>query len=266
MDRYIKGEEVESSALKHVWQDTTGLTEEFDLTISEEFFRAVRTVNSKLSPERRLRVLLGDPPIEWEKVRTFEDVLKWGDQRDFYAADLIRREVLAKQRRALVIYGRGHFQRKNARTNFETDDFLAGILTRGQPGKVFNIWPVGGTEELQRLPVGVAAWRVPSLALLKGTGLGTLDVSAYFPDDPRLAKQGERFAPIAREQWRAMRMEDQFDALLNLGPTLTLRQLSKEMCSDTGYVELRTSRMALAPGGQANANRLKQRCLTLAAR
>ena len=32
--------------------------------------------------------------------------------RDQFPADLIQREVLSKQRRALVVYGEGHFMRK----------------------------------------------------------------------------------------------------------------------------------------------------------
>jgi hypothetical protein len=53
--------------------------------------------------------VLGDPPIDWSAVRTTDDLTKWMNVRDTHAADLIRREVLEKRRRALVIYGGGHF-------------------------------------------------------------------------------------------------------------------------------------------------------------
>ena len=67
-------------------------------------------MNMSLPPERRLRVLLGDPPIDWDKVHTLEELRKWLN-RDAHAVDVIRREVLAKGRRALVIYGDEHLAR-----------------------------------------------------------------------------------------------------------------------------------------------------------
>jgi hypothetical protein len=227
------------------------------------FLLSMCATSSSLPRERPLRVLLGDPPIEWESVRTFEDVLKWGDARDLYAADLIRREVLAKHRRALVIYGRAHFQRKNERTNFETADFLAGLLERDGAEKLFTIWTTVGSDELMALPRDVSLWRVPSLASLRGTVLGALDFSTYSGSrDPRLQKRDGRFVPLSPDQWRPMRMEDQFDALLSLGPVLTYVGLSAFRCADTAYMEMRTGRMALAPGGQANVDRLKRYCAT----
>lgn len=63
MDRFVNGENIDDSELRRVWQDTTQLNTVWDTPIYEEFFRTVREVNSSLPAERRLRVLLGDPPI-----------------------------------------------------------------------------------------------------------------------------------------------------------------------------------------------------------
>jgi hypothetical protein len=73
----------------------------------------MREVNASLPRERRLRVLLRDPPVEWERVQTIRDVERRGS-REGHAADVIRREVLAKNRRALVVYGDDHLQRRSA--------------------------------------------------------------------------------------------------------------------------------------------------------
>jgi hypothetical protein len=61
-------------------------------------------------PERRLRILLGDPPIDWDPVKAKGDPGKWVALRDTFPAELIEREVLAKHRRALVVFGNMHFQ------------------------------------------------------------------------------------------------------------------------------------------------------------
>ena len=266
IDRFIRGEDVGSDMLRHVWQDTTALTFEFDVPLSEELFQAVRSVNARLPRERQVRVLLGDPPIEWENVRTFADMLRWGDQRDFFAADLIRREVLAKGRRALLIWGRGHFQRRNQRTNFESADWLAGLLESDDKTKMFSIFPVFATADagvepdVSMVQRDIVSWPVPSLAHVSGTQLGGADFETYFPSDSRFVKQGERFVPLPRDQWRTMPMEQQFDAVLYLGRRLNLARLSPSTCADAAYIDMRSSRMALAPDGQPNIARLKAHC------
>lgn len=70
MDRFISGEEISDRELRRVWQDTTMPNPLFDSPIYEEFLRAVRGVNASLPPEGQVRVLLGDPPIQWEHVTT----------------------------------------------------------------------------------------------------------------------------------------------------------------------------------------------------
>jgi len=76
MDRFLRGDNVRDEDLRHVWQDTTQVEYEWELPIYEAFFRAVRQVNASLPRERQLRVLLGDPPIQWENVHTGEDALR----------------------------------------------------------------------------------------------------------------------------------------------------------------------------------------------
>ena len=68
MDRFTSGEDVPSSLLRAVWQDTTQNSPVWDRPIYEELFREIRARNRDLPEERRLRVLLGDPPVDWTKV------------------------------------------------------------------------------------------------------------------------------------------------------------------------------------------------------
>jgi len=79
--------------------------------IYEEFFRTVREVNRSLPNTRHLRVLLGDPPVDWAKVTRWADLDPWLAERDRYPAELVRREVIEKQRRALLIFGSAHIFR-----------------------------------------------------------------------------------------------------------------------------------------------------------
>jgi hypothetical protein len=65
-----------------------------------------------------------------------------------------------------------------------------------------------------------------------------------------------------------MRMEDQFDAVLYLGPqsALTNARLSPALCADSGYVEMRMQRMALAGVPRTEGERFKQTCATIASK
>jgi hypothetical protein len=265
MDRFLRGDAVPDAALRQVWQNTTQAHTIWDVPIYEEFFRAVRAVNQPLARECQLRVVLGDPPIDWDLVHTREDFDKQMKEldRDRYPAELIRREVLRKGRRALIIYGDGHLARKHVLLNFEPSPFLLMQLERSGDA-TFTIWTETNID-LKNLQPDVAQWPKPSLASLRGTMLGAADFTSYIPPDtPRFANLGngpDLFSPLPRAQWRTLRMEDQFDAVLYLGPPsdMTMSQLSVALCADRTYMEMRLERMTLA-GMRRLVDRLKDYC------
>lgn len=53
VDRFTRGEEVPPESLRHVGQDTTQVEYTWDLPIYEQFFQAVRDVNSSLPGSRK---------------------------------------------------------------------------------------------------------------------------------------------------------------------------------------------------------------------
>ncbi len=65
MDRYVSGAPVARDDLRHVWEDTTQVSGIWLLPMYEQMLAEVRSVNSGLPSERRIRVLLGDPPVNW---------------------------------------------------------------------------------------------------------------------------------------------------------------------------------------------------------
>ena len=107
MDRFVGGEDVPHATLQQVWQNTTQAHEIWDVPIYEEFFQEVRKINAKLPKKRKLRVLLGDLPIDWDQIKTQDDLRKVV-RSDTVPAGIIEREVISKGRRALVIYGDMH--------------------------------------------------------------------------------------------------------------------------------------------------------------
>ena len=82
MDRYIRGEDVPQSALQRAWLDAVQGGTALDNDNTALFFSAVREANATVPAERQVRILLGDPPIDWENIRSASDYRKWVVQRD----------------------------------------------------------------------------------------------------------------------------------------------------------------------------------------
>jgi hypothetical protein len=91
-----------------------------------------------------------------------------------------------------------------------------------------------------------SSWPVPSLASVAGTTLGAEPVAPGAL--ARVAIRDRQFVPIPREQWADLAFDQQFDAVLYLGPSSTRTQTepSKAVCDEPGYVDTRLKRISLA--------------------
>jgi hypothetical protein len=264
VDRYVRGDNVPLDSLRPVWRDTTQPALIHDRPW-EAFYQTIRSVNASLPAEKRVRVLLGDPPIEWEHVKTPEEHRRWIEMRDTFPADLIQKEVLAKGRKALLTYGQMHFQRKNIGANYESEGPAETIVSRLENrggARVFSIF----TADVGALQPDVASWPSPSLAIVRGTVLGAADFTAYYPSEAmgRFAiKDGKPdfSAPIPREQWKTLRAEDQFDAVLYLGkgPSPAVEP-EPARCTDKADFLERLRRIAVSGLPPVEAERLKKFC------
>jgi hypothetical protein len=107
-DRYVNGENVPYTELRKVWSDTVGWFPTVQALGSINLYATVRAINQALPPEKRIKVWLGDPPIDWSQIKTNSDWLPLQAQRDDYPSELIKREILSKNKKALVIYGGAH--------------------------------------------------------------------------------------------------------------------------------------------------------------
>jgi len=187
IDRFVVGENVVAESLQRVWRETPQTV--------VKVIQRVRELNATLPKPRQLRVLLGEPPIDRDRANPISD-------RNRFAARVIEREVLGRRRRALLNYGSGHFVRRTESTSLVT------LLERNSRGKVFNIWT--NVASLGPLQDDVDSWPVPSLALVRDTPLGVANFASYFP--PTVFD-----IPIDLR----VPMQDQFDAVLYLGPITT---------------------------------------------
>jgi len=111
IDRYVNGEDVPFTELRHVWTDVVGwIPGPFALGYVN-FFANVRAVNLKLPAGHRIRVWLGDPKIDWSRINSFQDLQPILARRDENVASIIVDEILKKHKKTLLIMGTGHLVR-----------------------------------------------------------------------------------------------------------------------------------------------------------
>jgi hypothetical protein len=200
LDRYISGEYVPLAEVRRVWRDTSVSM----CSVSgfyEILFPLIRRINERLSPEKRLRMLAGDPPLNWSEVKDQSEVML---DRDANIATVMEKEVLSKHRRALMLFGTFHLFHSD-HTGPKQLESAVGRYERHYPGMTFVI--DGGIVSRSPIPVSVtnelearmAAWPVPSLIQnIKGTWLEgvsedyfsrMIDAYLYFgPTDLMLAE------------------------------------------------------------------------------
>jgi hypothetical protein len=172
LDRYIAGGDASLAEARLAWRNTTqpmcGLSGFY-----EELFPLVRQINRALPAGERLRVLAGDPPVDWSRVRSAADLRPYGD-RDGNIASVVEREVLARHRKALMIFGVRHlmhggggavgrYERKLETGNGSHLTYV--IMAHNGFG---NHSPL--TRRNDELERRLAAWPVPSLVSLRGRG------------------------------------------------------------------------------------------------
>ena len=126
----------------------------------------VRSLNARLAPDHRIRVIAGDPPIDWSAVTSpaDEDMNDW---RDAHFADLIGREVMQHHQRALILIGGAHISRRVIFPNS-----LIHLLDSRFPGQTW----VAGVLDPERIDpeIGIRLHTktVPAGAIVRNTWLG----------------------------------------------------------------------------------------------
>jgi hypothetical protein len=226
VDRFVAGEPVAARDLRRVWRDFFGWG--FDMPIYEQFFRTVRAVNRTLPPAQRLRVLLGDPPIDWSQIQftRIEDTYPWMGQRDDHYVEVVETQVLAPGYHGLLIAGMGHFVREWAARDGPYVHNTVQRLERKHPGFVHVVFPhIGFGAETNTLEPYLADWPIPSLISLRTTWLGELDAGVHFAN----------FLPAGAElppHKPGFTLRDMVDSYLYLGPK---HSLTRSTCNPAIY-------------------------------
>ncbi len=135
LDRYIRGATVPSAQLARVWRATAETTNGFcDAAPYPAFLAAIRTLNARLEPSARIRVLGGHPGPGA------------GPGIEGTAARVLENQVFGPHQNGLVIFGAAHFfldAPPAYYTSVGADMGLARRLNRDHPGQILTVIPIG---------------------------------------------------------------------------------------------------------------------------
>ena len=211
MDRYIAGEDVQPERLRPSWENVVGAPGGVAVAPYHGLFATVRSVNQTLPKDRRVRVLCGDPPIDWSRVETRDDIAPFLGFRDEHYASVVRYDVLALRRKALLIMGGGHFQRREGKPGVIEQQMILAFA------KPYVILPgsdiVGAYDDLDaRFQQQPAPW----LMEIKGSWLADLP---RWQESPLIG-----YPALNPPKTKVGTWEQAADAYLYLGPRDKLTQ------------------------------------------
>jgi hypothetical protein len=233
LDKYIAGENVPFAEVRHVWRETTVFQMCGASGFYDELFPLVRSLNQRLPASRRLRVVAADPPIDWNKIRSYDDLRPFFD-RDGSIASVMEREVLSKHHKALMLFGLFHLVHGggpgegDAVTRYE----------RHYPGRTFVISGGFGYfdadhESLESLTAPGGTW--PSLIKAKSSRLGALSLDSFFASPLWTDKDCNVTEAFTSSHSKGI--ADQIDAFIYLGPqkAMLTEPLPADIALDRDY-------------------------------
>ena len=217
-DRYVSGKTVPVDSLRMIWENTTqGPLLTATAPMYTSLFDAVREVNSRQQPERRVRILLGDPAVEWKTV-TREQLWAIHAKRGDRMRELARDSVLAKGRRGIIIAGFRHLNRQPL-PDRSTDGKWGDLSS-----KIFVIRPhIGFGGSTARYEPMIDSLPAGSLIRLRDTFLGDLESDSVDQATPASGAEAESKPPPPpphglQSANAGLKLRDVSDGYLYLGP------------------------------------------------
>jgi hypothetical protein len=113
VNRYIAGENVPIDRVQKAWRNMISSVPPVSPAYGW-FYRAIREANLQRHGKHQMRLLMGGPPGDWDKIRSPQDLAPYEAEREQWYAQVVKDEVLAKHRQALRIMGASHFLRGHA--------------------------------------------------------------------------------------------------------------------------------------------------------
>jgi hypothetical protein len=236
VDRYVAGEDVPFVEVQKAWRNMVADTDPVS-PVYGWLYRAVREANLQRPGKSGIRLLMGSPPGDWSKIKSSRDLARYRGQREQWYAQVVKKEVLAKHRSALLIMGAGHFLRghdqfvlaaqQHSNVQFDKAHLGPGYIERDLLAAGANPYlVVFGTNVIDNrgdVDKRFDSWPVPVITPLSGNWVGALSAQ------PVISGGHAPAIPLT--------LADQADALLYVAPCSALQTvyLSHAELDGTAY-------------------------------
>jgi len=217
VDSYVSGEDVPLEQVQKAWRNLVGAIGP-PSPVYASLYQAVRETNLKRRGKHQMRIVCGDPYIDWENVKDREQIVPYLGNRDQWYTQVVKDEVLAKHHRALLIMGSAHFVRglPGGQRSFSIEQQLrlAGARTYLV---LFGTNATGGYDDLDHR---FDSWPVPVIVSLADNWVGELATIPVINGGVDISRMMIRSASdtIAPAAPPLLKLKDSADALLYLGP------------------------------------------------
>jgi len=278
-DDYVNGENIDINELQKIWRDLTssgiGPTDKMS---NQDLFDSVREINAKLPDDERLRIILGDPAIDWSEIETREDFSPWLMKRDEVYTEAVLENVYKNDMKGLLICGASHFSRSTNSTvgadNQKPKKTILDSIEELYPDSVYLVQiHMGFGKDNEHLEEKLEEISTPSILLIENTWIGELPSSSSSLNSDVKGNAGYGNASIGsgntekgeneKMQKKVMPTEVQtkeevMDAYLYLGraSSLTINNPPTEIYSDNEYYNELNRRHTIVQGKSLNRESL----------
>ncbi|HEY3989084.1 MAG TPA: hypothetical protein VGM02_07290 [Acidobacteriaceae bacterium] len=247
VDRYVAGENVPFDQVQKAWRNMIASVPAVSPAYGW-FYRAVREANLRHRGRHQIRLLMGSPPGDWEKIKTPQDLAPYEAEREQWYAQVVKDNVLTKHHRALLIMGAGHFLRGHSQVLQDEllfqqhrpvpplnraqlgPDYIERTLRNAGANPYLIVFGTNVADNQGDADERFASWPTPAIASLSGNWLGRL------PAQP--------VTTCGRALQTPLTLADEADAMLYVAP-----------CADLTDVNVPRSELDGTPYGKEVARR-----------
>jgi hypothetical protein len=238
VDRYVSGEDVPMEQVQKAWRNLVGAVGP-PSPVYASLYQAVRETNLKRKGKHQMRIVCGDPYIDWEKVKDREDIAPYLGNREAWYTQVVKDEVLAKHHHGMLIMGGGHFLRRAPGGRSGPGSIEQQLQSAGARTFliVFGTNTIGSYDELDHR---FDSWNAPAIVALGDTWVGGLPAMPVISGGtmPLNLRPGPPAAgAAAATPPPPLKLQDVADALLYLGPrdSLTAARMPRVELDGTTY-------------------------------
>lgn len=218
VDRYVAGEQIPVEQVEGAWLNTVGSLGP-PSPVYASLYKAVREVNIRRRGRHQMRILCGDPNIDWKHITKGSEVWPYLSRRDESYTDVVEHEVIQKHRRALLIMGALHFLRSyepfpgykkfDIEHQFRLRSATTYLIVFGT-----NTTDYSGEEDPR-----FASWSPPVIVSLMDNWVGDLAALPVLSQGDRRVAEPRASTDLASRSAnpRVLKLKEVADALLYVG-------------------------------------------------